>query len=613
MASEVYDIEIKSFLGKSMYKLSREIAPLRIKNISIILDSRNSASTDPIYNYRSTWDFTYDGLVRPGVVTTLKKIYNIVGMRMFNTSLNTPALYSYAAPNPIYTNTFTFLIEELKTQSFITHGKYFHFIGAVASRTYINKIVIDFEKYNHGFFWFYKPVQELTKLTISVGNPIYPYSFEEDSTLGRLDLVSTPGTTIITIINFPLTIKVGQTIALQLVTFDPIFFSSLPLEVQNMFAPNIYTVTADLGGNNFSIDAPYYPYPDLLLVVILYPNTSYRIPLEFYFIDDTVDAIEEYEDRHQYDPSVGELGENAVLELLGIKDTATLYKELAPAVYYRKQYLYFDARYAQSIKDNKITWLYDAYNVRDGTVNSPILLRDIVAMRIYQFIWRDYNKNTRPIDTLWVGVSPITNQAMIMEEKRPHFMLSCEEVACIFRTTGVRLDWISDPKYYNWGEYKFNSPIMIRDQLALSFWYSYRSSGMLPYIFDFWTTGSVLLTSYATGLLLFTTPSSLVFPINGIVYIRGFSTTSATIDKNFINYVNRIEGHTYNFGGFGQPYIIYMKDQWDYNITISGAVDNAATEISSQDDNVAISIEFTYQKRTPGYDIDDLGDEVRTL
>jgi hypothetical protein len=614
MSQTTRDVEIKTIMNKPMYKLSREIAPLRIKNISIILDSRNSAAIIPLNTFKYTWDFTYDGLVRPGVVTTLKKIYNIVGMRMFDTILYTPAVYTSSEEQPIYSSTYTFLIEELITQSFITHGQYFHFIGGLdyIPSSYNGKTSISFEKYNHGFFWFYKPVQELNKLTISIGNPILPYRWPEECYNGVLDLFSSPGNVLISISLFPLvSLYIGQSIGLDLLTFDGNLFTSLPPEVQAMFAPNIYKITADLGGGTYIMDASYYFYADPLQVSIRYVNTSYRIPLEFYYIDDDVDEIEEYEERHQFDPSIGDLGENNVLELLGIKDTTTLYKELAPAVYYRKQYLYFDARYALSIKDNKMTWLYDAYNVRDGTVNSSILLRDIVSMRIYQFIWRDYNYNTRIIDTLYVGVSPIINQSMIIEEKRIHFMLGESELFSLF--ANVRIDRVTNPKYYNWGEYKFNKPIQIRDQLSLSFWYSNKNSDILPYTFNFWTSGNVDLVNYSSGILLIDTPSFSEFPMYGVLYIRGFTTTDPVADNAFINYVNRKEGHRYYWEFFAAPWKVYMLGQWDYNIPIIGTAVNTNTELSSVDDNLAVGIEFTYQKRTPGYDIDDLGDEVRAL
>lgn len=139
----------------------------------IVLDSANRdfVPTQPTI---MKWRYSSDAQYSQGVVTTVDKLRDIVGMRI--QTISTRNTYRYLFSQPLY----TLQIQEFAAQSFIAHDNWrFHFAFRPTYDTrqgtdVISSLYSVLKPLNDGYFWFEKPITEVNSFTITLSNPLTP-------------------------------------------------------------------------------------------------------------------------------------------------------------------------------------------------------------------------------------------------------------------------------------------------------------------------------------------------------------------------------------------------------------------------------------------------------
>ncbi len=179
----------KMFGIKDLYYIQRKLnVSARYQYAYILLDTDNADST--LSNgTKFGWKFINYISLKPGVVSCVNNIRDLVGMRIFpvKADLTCPInengkIYYNNVVN--VNNNFTILIEEFKAQSFIGRdGRRFHFVLFPAIMNFISQnrgppitpanpyIEYTTSGKGNGWFWFRTPITEFSTITISIGDP----------------------------------------------------------------------------------------------------------------------------------------------------------------------------------------------------------------------------------------------------------------------------------------------------------------------------------------------------------------------------------------------------------------------------------------------------------
>jgi hypothetical protein len=140
------------------------------RTIQVLLDTQNTPRINP--DGSLTWLVSYDKTRDVGTVCLGTCIKNIIGVRL------APPRFEYTN-EPYMTDPltrFTVLINEFASQSFIA-TKRFHFmitggeIRNLDSSSQYNYWEFCTHGFNRGYYWFNQPINELSQLTLSFGNP----------------------------------------------------------------------------------------------------------------------------------------------------------------------------------------------------------------------------------------------------------------------------------------------------------------------------------------------------------------------------------------------------------------------------------------------------------
>lgn len=121
-----------------------------------------------------SWKYTRDRNFTLGTFTTSTEVKNIIGMQLHFLHTNVAYNDSY-----FYTDQrVNVLVEEFRAQAFILKDRRYHFhsIRETYEPSYTSGYSPhELEMLNQGYFWFNKPITELTGLTLSFS---YPYAVE---------------------------------------------------------------------------------------------------------------------------------------------------------------------------------------------------------------------------------------------------------------------------------------------------------------------------------------------------------------------------------------------------------------------------------------------------
>ena len=150
----------------------------------ICLDTINSLTTDR-KNY-FTFNYTINKLVTKGSVNTVNEVMNIYGIRFYPITLYAGSQTNNTLNNDMFINdSITVLISEFSSQTFKSiEGNLFHHIAKYTINTKeinpgenIVNITTTPRLNNKGYFWFQKPINQFSKLTISFYNPFQLLTF----------------------------------------------------------------------------------------------------------------------------------------------------------------------------------------------------------------------------------------------------------------------------------------------------------------------------------------------------------------------------------------------------------------------------------------------------
>jgi hypothetical protein len=110
-----------------------------------------------------------DALFQQNIVNTKGKVRDLIGMRVHSvTSIWWGVFYM------------SMLFEEFKAQSFIGHNRNYHFLfrqhqsnshTLIKDPIYNGVAIYNYIPLNDGYFWFRKPITEITSFTMTLGDP----------------------------------------------------------------------------------------------------------------------------------------------------------------------------------------------------------------------------------------------------------------------------------------------------------------------------------------------------------------------------------------------------------------------------------------------------------
>jgi hypothetical protein len=150
----------------------------------ICLDTINSLSSDR-KNY-FTWNYTFNRMLAKGSINTVNEVMNIYGIRFYPMTLYAGSQTNNTLNSDMFiNNSISVLISEFSPQSFKSiEGNLFHHISNYTINTKVispgNSIVNITTTpllNNKGYFWFQKPINQFSKLTISFYNPFQLITF----------------------------------------------------------------------------------------------------------------------------------------------------------------------------------------------------------------------------------------------------------------------------------------------------------------------------------------------------------------------------------------------------------------------------------------------------
>ena len=151
----------------------------------MLLDSRyrvlNGSNTNGISSI--TWNTVLQSVATSqGTVNIVGNVRDIVSIRIY------PCRIPYVKSADNKYSRVSILIDQLSSQSFITHERNFHFM--LESAVDDNFINLHTRDYNDGYFYFEKPITTLNKLTLSFGSPLESVIFDKDRDYCTIDYFS---------------------------------------------------------------------------------------------------------------------------------------------------------------------------------------------------------------------------------------------------------------------------------------------------------------------------------------------------------------------------------------------------------------------------------------
>jgi hypothetical protein len=173
--SSINNASVTTLFGiSSPYKLQLLINPKSLyKSEYMVLDSKNRDFV-PTQPTLMKWRYSAGGQYSQGVITTVDKLRDIVGMRI--QTILTRNTYRYLFSCPLY----TLQIQEFAAQSFVAHDDWrFHFAfrptyDTRQSTDIISSLYSVLKPLNDGYYWFEKPITEVNSFTVSIANPLVP-------------------------------------------------------------------------------------------------------------------------------------------------------------------------------------------------------------------------------------------------------------------------------------------------------------------------------------------------------------------------------------------------------------------------------------------------------
>jgi len=210
-------------------------------------------------------------------VVTVAPVKDIIGLKM------SPFKFPNTQSAITFSNRISVSIKELDTQSYIANAfnKRFHFLFDVKQGTLSTD---PYELSDTGQsiteFWFYKPVQEITSLTLSFGNPFYPLTLDPDR--GKATITASGIQAVLTFANPHFVAVNGKIVIVEFTTTDPLA-DTVEIELMNEVVgwdvvsatATTLTIDVDLSGLTGTIISP---------TLVLFESKRFLIPLEIMFL-----------------------------------------------------------------------------------------------------------------------------------------------------------------------------------------------------------------------------------------------------------------------------------------------------------------------------------------
>jgi hypothetical protein len=188
------NVDVVAIMGRSSdVELTRMINPLSFyRNNYIMLDSRYRLlnGSDGTNNFK--WNYANNKTLTQGSVNAVGVIRDIVAIRVF------PLRIPYTSTADFPWKRVTMEIEEFSAQSFVgQENRRFHFMfDAEIDGRWINLKPNDF---NDGYYRFYRPVTQISTLTVTFGSPLEPVVFNTDRSKAEVSLYQGITTEITTV------------------------------------------------------------------------------------------------------------------------------------------------------------------------------------------------------------------------------------------------------------------------------------------------------------------------------------------------------------------------------------------------------------------------------
>lgn len=222
---------------------------------------------------------------------------------------------------------------------------------------------------------------------------------------------------------------------------------------------------------------------------------------------------------------------------------------------YRHAYILLDRRYAETgsgVETNRFSWNFNKNGVvTDGSVSTNQPVRDIVAMRLYEWLIPSANYDdsfpNKLSKYITVQIEEIIQSFKGSQNRNFHFMGRVEDNTSIFLNTdnykvSMNKGWeqqvinYNDESigYFNDGKFTFRKPITLLDKITINIASS-------PFVrFNIPKETYVGSLGVSTSILELTEPHNL----NDIttIYISNFTTDNPNADELYINIFNRPEG-----------------------------------------------------------------------
>ena len=252
----------------------------------ICLDTSNALVSNRIDYF--TWNYTFNRLNVSGSVNTVNEVMNIYGIRFYPMTLYAGSETNNTLNTDLFINdSISVLIAELSPQSFKSiEGNLFHHITKYETKTTeinpgqnIVNITTTPKLNNKGYFWFQKPVNQISKFTISFYNPFQLLSFIPNYLHAEVVQNSNPmQITFSTLHNMLTNFKIKITnFTTGNTTADAIIIESINNQILNITKINDYNITVPIDLTTMT------PITGSLIVFVNIETIKNTIPIQLFY------------------------------------------------------------------------------------------------------------------------------------------------------------------------------------------------------------------------------------------------------------------------------------------------------------------------------------------
>ncbi len=165
------DVSVRALFNKlTIQDIVKELNPLaNYVRTYVVLDAENCleniGNNTLVTPYYISWYYSYSNNYQRGAISSFGDVGKIVGLRIITLYMPTRSA-DYYGGGTIIDSTLSIAFEEFSAQSIISQsGRKFHFT--------LVQVPVDFDNFVpiNEYYWFKKPITQLDKLTISLGNP----------------------------------------------------------------------------------------------------------------------------------------------------------------------------------------------------------------------------------------------------------------------------------------------------------------------------------------------------------------------------------------------------------------------------------------------------------